>query len=292
MVDEDKNCLSYWYPKIADVVPTPATYVFKSDSLDWILDPPFGETKERVEVLQDLTKKIQYATFMVGGPPAFFRTGLLSAKHGWEETCFFSGNRSIQQHIYNLVESSHLYSMFGLSTDVWVVREMLQSKPLFVAFQGMPITREFRCFVEDGRVVCFQPYWPSKAIEGHVKECRDWRPKLIEASALRDDERSEIGLLASKCGERLGGKWSVDVLETEDGWYVIDLALAEASWGYKDENGWPIDEDGHRLLVDENGNRIECERKQDGEEESRGGDPDRAGNQGRLEEEATGPRLE
>ena len=41
--------------------------------------------------------------------------------------------------------------------------------------------------------------------------------------------------LASQAGKACGGQWSVDLLETDRGWYITDMAEAVKSYGYDKE---------------------------------------------------------
>jgi len=45
----------------------------------------------------------------------------------------------------------------------------------------------------------------------------------------RMDDESALVMLATQAGKAVGGAWSVDILETERGWYVTDMAEAHKS---------------------------------------------------------------
>jgi len=49
------------------------------------------------------------------------------------------------------------------------------------------------------------------------------------------EELSELHELASQAGKACGGQWSVDLLETDRGWYITDMAEAVKSYGYDKE---------------------------------------------------------
>ena len=243
--NHDKNCLSYWFVKIeAAGLPVPKTRIVRAE-MDLM---PLLDGKEP-EGFQDFMEDL-WAALAEIGYPAFLRTGHTSAKHEWRDTCYVTSSSQLPTHVCNLVEWSNIESMMGLPTDVWAVREMLPTKPLFTAFNGMPICREFRLFVDGPQVVCRHAYWPrGSLIKGfplkprrhiagqwwNISEKDYQLPKnfdqLYESLCLfSEDDHFKLHQLASLAGKTLGGQWSVDLIETERGWFVTDLALAHDSF--------------------------------------------------------------
>lgn len=99
------------------------------------------------------------------GFPVFVKNSFTSSKSDWDESCsFISAERD---HVLkNLSTMAHFLSM-GPSpyAGMIVVREMLKTTPAFYAFNGMPITKEFRFFARDGKADSYQPYWPAEAFK-------------------------------------------------------------------------------------------------------------------------------
>lgn len=225
-----KNCLSFWYPKIeAAGLPVPKTEIVRHGS--WMI----GELRQAAET--------------VGGYPVFLRTGHGSGKHRWNETCYVPDREAMPDHVAALVEWSATAGVNGLPTDVWAVREMLPTKPVLTlpAYGGMPLCREFRVFVRDAEVLCSHPYWPWASVKRgfpiNTKQppefADDWLERIIPPGAkdkwknlcrLNPFENLKIEQLASRAGAAVGGEWSVDLLETDRGWMVIDMAVASESW--------------------------------------------------------------
>jgi hypothetical protein len=217
-----RNCLSYWYPKICDVVPTPRTIIYRTTvPLVRIFDGV------KPEGWDEFIYNIGKATDVIGYP-AFIRTGHTAGKHDWVKTCFLPSRNDLEAHIVSIIEYSEMASIIGLPIDVWVVRELLPTKPLGTAFLGMPICKEFRVFVDDGEVMCWHCYWPKEAFRKSVPE---WYDDLCK---IEDADKQIVLDYAVKAGKVLGGAWSVDVLHTEQGWYVTDMAKAEDSWHWPD----------------------------------------------------------
>lgn len=240
----DMNCLSYWYPRIQgiDGVEVPRTSIIETKlRLTQLLD---GKTPEPAgdETFAGFIDKIVAAVERHNGN-AFLRTGQGSGKHDWERTCFLKqpDRETIIQHVTALVEWSEMVDMLGLPTNVWVVREMLPTVPIFHAFKGMPVTRERRYFVSDGRVVCHHSYWPEDALASWFDRLAeypktagevpaDWRGKLAEINVESPDEVALLAERSERVAKVIGGQWSIDWLQTKWGWFLTDMAVAGDSY--------------------------------------------------------------
>lgn len=229
----DKTCLSYWYPKIKNLpgIQTPLTEIVSGPEAV-LAKCIYGEhlTPKDVDAFDVFMISLRHAAKAVGYP-AFLRTGHTSDKHGWRNTCFLERESDLKAHVMELVEFSECCDIRGLPYDVWVVREMLPTIPLFVAFSRMPICREFRFFGRDGSYVCHHPYWPIDAIEN--ASCSDWKRKLGEADYLSVDDLGILGDKTNAVTQALGGYWSVDWLWTRNGWYLTDMAEGEKSFHWE-----------------------------------------------------------
>lgn len=228
----DKTCMSYWFPKIkAAGLPVPRTTMLDmpEDALRAIYNVfdmlPVGDEAEPF-----FEKVMAVAEDM--GFPVFLRTGHTSGKHDWSRTCFVEIRKQIPSHVIALVEFSGLVDFVGLPVNVWAVREFLPTKPVgrCDAYHGMPVCKEFRFFVNGGEIECFHPYWPDKALEQGRFVPKDGFE--LEDLYATDDEAA-LREIASSAGLAVGGRWSVDLLETENGWYVTDMAEAEKSFHWE-----------------------------------------------------------
>jgi hypothetical protein len=216
------NCLSYWYPLIKGLVPTPRTEIVRSGDLSALFDNKLPECWETFQAEIDLARA------NIGGD-CFLRTGQGSGKHNWSRTCFLPKNDSVISHVAALIDWSMLVDFMGLPCDVWCVREMLPTSPIGVCprYSGMPVCREFRFFAEAGQVKCFHPYWPLGAlIEGGF--AADLPEGWYEQFCKLDD--TEPKRLAEIVSNSVPGAWSIDILETKRGWFVTDMAVAQQSY--------------------------------------------------------------
>jgi hypothetical protein len=179
---------------------------------------------------ESTVRAVKVAAFELGGYPVFLRTGCMSGKHAWLETCHVPGPDDVQARMATLVREQA--TAFGVPpVGEFVVRELLDLETGFRAFRGrMPVNTEVRAFVDGDEPVCLHPYWPEEAIYGASRQ--DWRVVLRE---MQDIEAGDRGLLlelsAALGGHRLQGAWSVDWARHRDGrWFLIDMAPAGMSY--------------------------------------------------------------
>lgn len=228
----DKTCLSYWFPKLEVAgVPVPKTILVDGkDAVIGICEAYDGN--DPGPAFQHLVEAVTKAAEEIGYP-IFLRTGQTSAKHNWNRTCFVQNEDEIPQHIFAIAEYSEMCSLIGLPYTVWAVREFLPTEPFGVceAYHDMPVCREFRAFIKDGNQICRHPYWPLEALQkgGFVPDHGHSTEGAYELLChIRDGE--EFDRIVCKVGEAIDDAWSVDLLDTANGWYVTDMAEAEKSF--------------------------------------------------------------
>jgi hypothetical protein len=195
------------------------------------VDGPNDDADSWLPMFRRFVSELQEAADQIGYP-AFLRTGQGSGKHQWSRCCYLAKRDMVADHVVNLVEWSHMVDMMGLPTDVWCVREMLPVKPIGVCerYRGMPVVKEFRFFVRDGKIVCRHPYWPLDALNegGFAADVPEgWYEEFCRIP-------DEVEPLAARVAQAFAGDgaWSVDLLETDRGWYVTDMAEAERSFHF------------------------------------------------------------
>lgn len=241
----DKACLSYWFPKLeASGVLVPRTEIVTTDAPLWRLTDP-GSTLE-VDGLAEFWRDMINAVDKLGGLPIFLRTGHLSGKYDWSETChvrFPESNEPpvdtatlLVRHISTLVEYSEMVDIIGLPTKVWAAREFLPLLSPFTAYQSMPVAREFRVFIEGGIIGCIHPYWPAKALEEGNPSVKDWYDAYSRLMTLNGQENRALRETARQVAEVFEGDcaWSLDIAQHRDGrWFAIDMAPAELSFHWE-----------------------------------------------------------
>ena len=217
-----------WWPKIKDLdMPKPKTEIIEitADEMGELVG--FEKLKART-----YTKIVNCAVKI--GFPLFMRTDQYSAKHSYKNTCYVSDISELFGHIHMLLEEAMDVNMVGLPTRALVFREFIELNYGFKAFYGLPIARERRYLIRDGKVIGHFPYWVESAIRFWGKEKeepKNWRIILRE---LNNETEEEINLLvgyAEKVAKVVKGFWSVDFAQSKDGvWYLIDMAKGEVSY--------------------------------------------------------------
>ncbi len=240
----NRNCLSYWFPKLqAAGLPVPKTEILmmpdEHAKIIWSLFD--GKcTPEQAESLKPFEASVADACDRMGYP-CFLRTGHFSGKHNWKNTCFVPDRACVGHRIYNLCEMSEMVGMFGeLPWRIWCVREFLPTRPIATLqrYGDMPLVREVRAFVRGGEILCVHPYWPAGAIEEGFREPPENLASIIAMANCVDrlDDAAELNQILSLAAHVFSddGAWSVDVLWTELGLYVTDMAEADRSFHWPD----------------------------------------------------------
>lgn len=232
----DKNCLSYWFPKLqATGVSVPRTLIV---NLPWSLreaffqvfdgKPAHPDTKPFLEELGNVCDRIGY--------PAFLRTGQGSGKHEWKHTCFLEKRADLESHVYGLINWSECVDFMGLDWHTWAVREMLPTEPICVLprYGDFPLVPEMRCFIGRGNILCVHPYWPTEAIERGLRAKPANFAEIV--SKCQEFDVSEYLPIAQKVADAFDGdeEWSVDILPTKRGLYVTDMAIKARSFHWPD----------------------------------------------------------
>lgn len=226
----NRTRLSWWFPKIPKDILVPRTTIIEYTGEDLLclfdgVKP--AEMRKLCDIIEIFGDHVEW--------PIFLRTDYLSGKHSWKNTCYVSNSDDVEGHIKELITESFIADLHGFPTDMWIARKMIPTTPAFYAFRGeMPIVKERRYFVQDGKVVCHHPYWPMQAflIGDLACEYPHWEKLLDEMNKESDPEVALLSGLSSQVGAAIGGSWSIDWLwsEQEGNWYLIDMAEADVSY--------------------------------------------------------------
>ena len=221
----EQSSMLYWWPKIQDLaIPQPATTCVHVD--DQNLRSAL-EGKADIEGLPEIKQAVEWY-----GLPVFLRGADTSGKHDWKRTCHLDDIKQLDQHVLNLAEDA---IMKDVSTDAIFIRRFIQMRLAgFTAFYGdMPVSREVRCFINDGKKVCQHWYWFEDAVQNDGYEPKDpeWREKLKANNTLTEaDQKTIDGYLQQVC-KAFKDDWSVDFCQGADGaWWLIDMARASVSF--------------------------------------------------------------
>jgi|GEM_PF-583455 len=221
------NSMFHWYPLIEKVVPTPKTVLIPGKISSY--DDLFNCADEGFNVM---IKQAREAASLLGYP-IFLRTDHTSNKHDWRDSCFVASEKDLPEHMINLVEFTEC--IIGIGFGGFVVREFLDLPHIFKAFSGLPVAREFRFFIKNGKVICRHPYWIAAAMRR--VDCINWQNKLSAISKLTSYEQKVLDDYALKVSHAIEplkvpeNFWSVDFCQTKSGkWVVTDLAVGANSF--------------------------------------------------------------
>ena len=231
---ERMNCITFWYPRLFRLgFPMPKTIIIHTNlPLEKLAD---GEMPKGIEMfLIELVGRMIDVGLAENGK-VFLRTGYLSNKHDWEKSCFITkelgkseNRKELLKHIINIVEMSSFATIDKtIPIDFWAVREFIETEPYFTYFAGkMPITKERRYFVKNGKIECHHNYWDRKAFNNNIDE------KLFEKMAeLSKEDEKILNQMANYVAGLFSGYWSLDFLKSKKGdWYLTDMAIGERSY--------------------------------------------------------------
>lgn len=178
------------------------------------------------ETIKDATQKIGY--------PLFMKTDLVAGKHDWEDTCFVEEAKYLESNIINLLTELETVDMeAGTPFNALIFREYIELDSRFKAFLGMPVARERRYFINEGKVLCHHPYWIPHAIRfwHNTEEPKDWKYLLKDINTESKEEINILTQYAQMVGDVFKNDWAVDFAQSKMGtWYLIDMQRSKISW--------------------------------------------------------------
>jgi len=154
----DKTCLTWWFPRlVAAGLPVPETrYVLVGNWKELGRALFDGEDSQVLDGLCSMLNALVKSSRI--NYPCFLRTGHFSGKHDWEKTCFVKDSMDLRGNLIELANMEEIYGAVAAAKNpqcVWVVREMLPTKPQVTCekYGNFPIARELRVFVDYSTVV-------------------------------------------------------------------------------------------------------------------------------------------
>lgn len=218
--------LAYW-PKIRKLpIAQPRTEIIL------LTKSEFEITFEGVP--KTLTRQIEDRIKNYFSLPVFLRTDQSSAKHDWENTCYYDGTKPLKEHLFNIFQFNHCADVIGLRFLAVIIREYIPMASRFTAFWGnMPVNPERRYFIKDGDILCHHPYWIPEAIESCKAKpsLTNWYEHIEQLNYESEEEIKLLSNYALMVASVIDGFWSVDFCKGANGkWYLIDMATGRHSW--------------------------------------------------------------
>lgn len=170
--------------------------------------------------------------------PVFMKSGLFSNKFEFDN-CVVNSPDEFFEKFYNI---EYFAMMFGVRPTLEVVlREFIQVPTEMKLYTNMPMHLELRAFVnfDTNEVIEVIDYWHESIVENLPLEQQDafiqHKQKMQNKFLEMRNVVTEKLKLSMNNGDfsHLSGKWSVDfMLDEKDDIWLIDMAVANQSWGY------------------------------------------------------------
>lgn len=266
MIGTNPNSMGHWLPQLIDACSglsffrIPKTTIAKVPmTLLQLTHSDYGELTPATLAVVD---KWAYKAFRLDENKEYFiKTGTYSSKFDFRNAHVHEakevrelGEYLLYIHAQALQMASPLNTpaIYGVSTtDEWVVREFIPDKEANPCiYNGLPLHTEYRVFVDcnEDAVLGITPYWEPNTMknrfanEGDINSPHQKHDYVIykahEETLMRRYEESKDRVV-EHIRELLpfldlAGQWSIDVMQNGDDFWLIDMALAESSFFYKE----------------------------------------------------------
>lgn len=186
----------------------------------------------------------------------FIKTGTFSSKFDFRNAKVTKGQEVselgsylwfIQHQANQMASPLNNKVMYGVSSNnEWVVREFIDDKENNpTIYNGLPLHTEYRIFVDfdTEEVIGVSPYWHPQVMKDNfldigvsapIQKNHDYINYINHEETLmqryeenKDLVVSEVSKLLKDC--KLKGQWSIDVMQNETDFWLIDMARASES---------------------------------------------------------------
>ena len=258
ILDNNMNQMGYWLPKVAEISPfkIPDTKILKVPlsllQLGRVFE--YGElTPTTFKIINEYCKKV-FELDLNG--TYFIKNGVFSSKFDFRNAKVTTPQEVselgqylfyIHQQACQMASLLNNKSIYGCGTTTeWVVREYIESSVKETIYMGLPLNTEYRIFVDfdTKAILSDNQYWNKEVMNKRFEENRnnhdihDVITYNMASERLEKTYNENIGKVKEMVQELLNsniemtGQWSVDIMQVENDFYLIDMALAENSFYY------------------------------------------------------------
>ena len=261
MLSMNPNSMGYWLPPLIDGIQkqrffkVPKTKVIKVPLT--LLQLSRMEYSGLTPGTKDILDRFCFQAFGLDETKSYFiKTGTYSSKFDFRNAKV-TGAKEVRElgeyllFIQNqaVIMAGYLTAptIYGVSTtNEWVVREFIEDvESCPCVYKGLPLHTEYRAFADfdEDVVLGMTPYWDPAVMKqrfGHEEDANSPHQvhdyityKMHEGTLMRKYEENAEQVKASI--EKmipyidLPGQWSIDIMQNEDDFWVIDMATAETS---------------------------------------------------------------
>ena len=245
---DNKNNLSYWFPKIKDCgIEVPETIIIDTPEeigKAYFMDKQNEDMNTVLSFVEDtILSKIPNNMYFL-----FMKNGTFSNKFDFRDCKVRRNKLEIAKALINQNYFAEMYGAGGLSEIVF--REFIGSysyidKNIPTIYHGMPLRPEFRVFYDfDNRKVLYSAnYWDwdycyETISNQNVTDKIVYEHRYPAIKAFYEEHHKEVEDKVAECMKSvdLTGKWSVDIMWDEESkiYYLMDMAIAEDSAYWKE----------------------------------------------------------
>ena len=258
ILDNNMNQIGYWLPKVAEISPfkIPDTKIVKVPLSLLQLGRVFEYselTPTTFRIINEYCKKV-FELDLNG--TYFIKNGVFSSKFDFRNAKVTTPQEVaelgqylfyIHQQACQMASLLNNKSIYGCGTTTeWVVREYIESSVKETIYMGLPLNTEYRIFVDfdTKAILSDNQYWNKEVTNKRFEENRnnhdihDVITYNMASERLEKTYNENIGKVKEMVQELLNnniemtGQWSVDIMQVENDFYLIDMALAENSFHY------------------------------------------------------------
>ena len=258
ILDNNMNQMGYWLPKVAEISPfkIPDTKIMKVPLSLLQLGRVFEYnelTPTTFKIINEYCKKV-FELDLNG--TYFIKNGVFSSKFDFRNAKVTTPQEVaelgqylfyIHQQACQMASLLNNKSIYGCgTTNEWIVREYIESPVKETIYMGLPLNTEYRIFVDfdTKAILSDNQYWNKEVMNKRFEENRNSHDVHNVITYNMASERLEktynenIDKVKEMVQELLNnniemtGQWSVDIMQVENDFYLIDMALAENSFYY------------------------------------------------------------
>lgn len=258
ILDNNMNQMGYWLPKVAEISPfkIPDTKIVKVPLSLLQLGRVFEYselTPTTFKIINEYCKKVFKLDL---NSTYFIKNGVFSSKFDFRNAKVTTPQEVaelgqylfyIHQQACQMASLLNNKSIYGCGTTTeWVVREYIESPAKETIYMGLPLNTEYRIFVDFDKKIILSDnqYWNKEVMNKRFEENRNGHDVHDAVTYNMASERLEktynenIDKVKEMVQELLNnniemtGQWSLDIMQVENDFYLIDMALAENSFYY------------------------------------------------------------
>ena len=258
ILDNNMNQIGHWLPKVAEISPfkIPDTKIVKVPLSLLQLGRVFEYselTPTTFKIINEYCKKV-FELDLNG--TYFIKNGVFSSKFDFRNAKVTTPQEVaelgqylfyIHQQACQMASLLNNKSIYGCgTTNEWIVREYIESPVKETIYTGLPLNTEYRIFVDfdTKAILSDNQYWNKEVMNKRFEENRnshdvhDVITYNMASERLEKTYNENIDKVKEMVQELLNnniemtGQWSVDIMQVENDFYLIDMALAENSFYY------------------------------------------------------------